>query len=227
MEIISATAELLGVNCYAVASEANAGDGPRPCILIDAGLDAGPDLEAALADLRWRPVAVLLTHGHPDHILGLPSYAGRWRVPVYIGAADHYRLVDPAATLSEQLAPLLGEFVRGWEAPEAQTVADAARLELAGLEISATTAPGHTEGSTLYDVHDPAAAEGPADVVFTGDVLFAGSIGRTDLPGSDPSAMQATLAAIRARQQPGGLPVLPGHGPASTLGHELQANPFF
>lgn len=227
MEIISATAQLLGVNCYAIASEAPS-QGERECVLVDAGLDGSPDLDEQLRELRWRPVAILLTHGHPDHILGLPAFLQRWNVPVQINAGDHYRLVDPAGTLSGQLADVLGPAVAGWQAPEAQTFDGEAHLDIAGLEILATSAPGHTEGSTLYEIADPAAVEGPARAMFSGDVLFAGSIGRTDLPGADPAAMQQTLRALTQRGAAGpDMPVLPGHGPATTLSHELRSNPFF
>lgn len=224
MEIISVTAELLGVNCYAVASDAPAAaDGTRPCLLVDAGHDAAPQLAATLLERQWRPVAILLTHGHLDHVLGLPSYLGRWAVDAHLAAPDVPRLDDPAAGLSAEFQSLVTPLLSDWEAPVVSEIDDGREFDLAGLDIVATLAPGHTEGSTLFDVRDPAAATGPDHVLFTGDVLFAGSVGRVDLPGGDAAAMQISLDHLLQRED---VPVLPGHGPATQLAHEVRTNPF-
>lgn len=238
MEITAVRAELLDVNCYAVAAE-----GAGECVLVDAGFDCAPDLERVLGERGWTPVAVLLTHGHPDHILGLPNLLATFDVEVYIGASDLYRLQDPAATVSPQLAAMVAPLVGEWTAPAAHPVGPrypedpirpanpagesaeaAALLTLAGLTVTPIPAPGHTEGSTLWRITDAHGEGDGAEALFTGDVLFAGSIGRTDLAGASPQAMQHTLAHIATLPD---TPVLPGHGPATRLAHELRSNPFF
>lgn len=228
MEITGTVAELLGVNCYAVA--AGEGAGPRPCLLVDAGYDAAAALERQLLARNWQPVAVLLTHGHPDHVLGLTGYLERWDVPVYLGAADAHRLSEPRSTLTPEFAAMLDAVAPDWEAPEVIEVADGFRAELGGLEIAATAAPGHTEGSTLWALHDATVggvlgADGEIGAaLMTGDVLFAGSVGRTDLPGGEPEAMGRTLGLFPG--MPAELPVFPGHGPHTSIGAELARNPF-
>lgn len=215
MEITGVRAQLLDVNCWLAA----AGDGGpgSPCILVDAGYDCAPGVRRLLEEREWELAAVILTHGHPDHILGLPGVLDIADAPVILAEADVYRLADPAGTASAQFASMLAPITAGWSAPQTRPLS-ADGEEIAGLSITATAAPGHTEGSTLYHVSDS-----EQTVMFSGDVLFAGSIGRTDLAGGDPEAMQRSLEMIRRLDD---VPVLPGHGPATQLSHELTANPF-
>ena len=180
MDVFSTNAEFLDVNCYAVRA-----DGRDACILIDSGYDCAPGLEKLLDEEGLKPQAIFLTHGHPDHILGLNNVLARWNLPVHLGAADRYRLDSPATTLNPQFAAMLAPLVQDWNAPEAVDITDGQSFEVAGLTITAVAAPGHTEGSMLLRVVD-----GAEEVIFTGDVVFAGAIGRVDLPGGDPQAMQ-------------------------------------
>lgn len=222
MRIHSVTAEFLSVNCYAVAAQHS-----DSCLLVDAGLDAGADMAALLTGLGWEPAAVLLTHGHPDHVLGLPGYGRFGRLPVYLGAPDHYRLADPAATLEGQFGQIVRSLAPDWTPVHAQDTPAGAPLTIAGLEISALPCPGHTEGSTVLTVRDTTMADDDAENTalahFTGDVLFAGSIGRTDLPGGNAQAMADSLRQVCSLPD---APVYPGHGDATTIARELAGNPF-
>lgn len=219
----------LGANCYVLAPATGA-----ECVLIDPGYAIETELEELLAHEQLSPVAVLISHGHLDHIAGSGTVVGG-RLPVHLHRDDAYRLDDPFAQLSAPLRALVEEQFGGrdgWH-PPAQVVpfGTGEVLDLAGLQIRTHHAPGHTEGSTLYEVSgrpdtlSGAGAEQVDRVVFTGDVLFAGSIGRTDLIGGDHPRMLHTLTDV-VLALPDTALVLPGHGPASTIGVERATNPF-
>jgi glyoxylase-like metal-dependent hydrolase (beta-lactamase superfamily II) len=150
-------------------------------------------------------------------------------VPALVHGDDRYRLRDPLGSLDQQLVAMLAaQFGRrsSWAEPDdVRSLVDGEVLTVAGLQVTVTHAPGHTEGSAMFGL--PAAPDGvdAGSTVITGDVLFAGSIGRTDLPGGDHAAM---LASLRDKVLP--LPddayVLPGHGPSTTIGQERNSNPF-
>lgn len=224
MLLLSFTGPILGTNCYIVAPD----DG-RECVVVDPGIGLDERVDEVLAEYDLDPVAALVTHGHIDHTFALAQLCQRRDLPVYVHEADLYRFDDPIRTLGPDLAPMLAGLADDWtRPPDIRTFADSTPLHLAGIELHALFAPGHTEGSTLYFV--PRQDETTANLCFTGDVLFAGTIGRTDLPGGDDALMRHTLGELARPESAGGLPdattVLPGHGEPSTFGQERATNPY-
>jgi hydroxyacylglutathione hydrolase len=212
-------ASVFGTNCYVVAPQAGA-----ECVVVDPGVDVADRLAELLRRHRLKPVAVLLTHGHVDHTYSVTPVCGAHGVAATIHEADAYRLRDPLTSIGGPLRAAL-EATTGtvsWKDPDdVVTVTDGTRLSLAGLEFDVAHAPGHTEGSVLFSTPGPE----QVDVVLSGDVLFAGSIGRTDLPGGDHQAMLTSLVT-RILPLDDATHVLPGHGPATTIGRERAVNPY-
>jgi glyoxylase-like metal-dependent hydrolase (beta-lactamase superfamily II) len=204
-------------NCYLVA--------PAPgeeCVIIDPGQDAEPGIEDLLAKYRLKPIAVLLTHGHIDHMWSVAPVCGAKGIPAYIHPDDRALLSDPAKGLS-----LLAkqQFLGGMtfsEPDDVKELADGEVMTMAGLPFTIAHVPGHTEGSVTFGTEP--AAEDTDGTLFTGDLLFAGSIGRTDLAGGDHDKMLRSLA--RTLTLPDAMLVLPGHGPQTTIGAERATNPF-
>ncbi len=217
MLLLTVVAPVLGTNCYVLAAGAG-----RQCMVIDPGIGVAEQLEKVFAEHSLEPVAVLVTHGHLDHTYALSELSQARGLPVHLHEGDAYRLADPLGSLGPQLAAQFAQFGADWTPPaDVRTFGGAETdLDLAGVGLRAVHAPGHTEGSTLYHA--------PADgVVFTGDVLFAGTVGRTDLPGGDDALMRATLTRLASDDGlPGPTIVRPGHGPASTLDRERASNPY-
>ncbi|WP_116948835.1 MBL fold metallo-hydrolase [Jiangella endophytica] len=217
MLLLTVVAPVLGTNCYVVAA-----DGGRECVVIDPGIGVAEALEKVFAEYALEPAAVLVTHGHLDHTHALSELCRGRDLPVHLHEGDAYRLADPLGSLGPQLSAQFAQFGADWTPPADVRPfgGDETVLELAGVGLRAIHAPGHTEGSTLY--YAPA-----DDVVFTGDVLFAGTVGRTDLPGGDDALMRATLTRLASEHElPGPTTVRPGHGPASTLDRERASNPY-
>jgi glyoxylase-like metal-dependent hydrolase (beta-lactamase superfamily II) len=206
-------------NCYVVASAPG-----TECVVVDPGQDAAPGVADIVREHRLKPVAVLLTHGHLDHMWSVTPVAGTYDATAWIHPSDRHLLSDPMAGISrETAAMLLGgrhEFV---EPDDVAELADGQRLELAGLEVVVDHTPGHTQGSVTF--RTPYAAEDVSEVMFSGDLLFAGSIGRTDLPGGDHATMLETLRH-KVLALPDDVAVLPGHGEQTSIGRERATNPF-
>jgi glyoxylase-like metal-dependent hydrolase (beta-lactamase superfamily II) len=199
-------------NCYVLAP------GPgEECVIIDPGQDAEPGIADVLHEYRLKPVAVLLTHGHIDHIWSVAPVCGARGIPAYIPPADRALLSDPARGLSLQAGQQLFGGLTFTEPDEVAELADGMTVRLAGVELAVDHAPGHTPGSVTFR-----ADEG---VLFSGDLLFAGSIGRTDLPGGDYATILDSLARV-CLTLPDQTQVLPGHGPQTTIGTERASNPF-
>jgi hydroxyacylglutathione hydrolase len=223
-------------NCYVVAPEAGA-----ECLIIDPGQDAEPGIEDILAEHRLRPVAVLATHGHLDHIWSVAPVCGAKDIPAYIHPADRALLTDPGRGLG------IGREVFGGltlsEPADVLELADQMILDLAGVQLVVDHAPGHTPGSVTFRLPrgrgestlprgrgESTLPRGRGestlpDTIFTGDLLFAGSIGRTDLPGGNYQTILDSLARV-CLPLPDGTAVLAGHGPATTIGAERATNPF-
>jgi len=213
--VAAVPAAAFGTNCYVVATAPG-----EQCVVIDPGIGVIDRLDAVLEEHRLHPVAVLLTHGHLDHTFSVAPVCGARDITAYIHPDDRELLADPAKGLSADLSQLFGGRLPYAEPADVAPLTDGTTLSIAGLEFTIDHAPGHTRGSVLF--HTPG---GDAPLCFSGDVLFAGSIGRTDLPGGDHAAM---LASLRDKVLP--LPdetqVLPGHGPATTIGRERATNPY-
>lgn len=216
-------AAAFGTNCWVLAPAAG-----EECLVVDPGVDVDVPLAGVLAEHRLRPVAVLLTHGHLDHTFSVVPVAGARHIPAYIHPGDADLLVDPLRGLSPETRQLFAGQLRWTEPDDVRPLTDGTVLDLAGLRLTVEHAPGHTPGSVLFRLPGGPArpdAEPWAGTVVAGDVLFAGSIGRTDLPGGDPAAMLRSLAT-RVLPLPDATLVLPGHGPRTTVGRERASNPF-
>lgn len=205
-------------NAWVVAPAGPGGE----CLLVDAPPEPGPILDR-LAASGLRLVALLATHGHVDHVGGVGSVARAQDHPVavHIHDADRHMLLDPVGT-SGALGRILES--QGTDVRPPETVHgldDGERLSGAGVTLTAIHTPGHTKGSTCFLLE----AEGEAPVMFSGDHLFKGTIGRTDMPGG---SRQELLASMVAKILPlaDEVRVLPGHGPTTTLGVERRTNPF-
>ena len=227
MLIRTVVAPLLSTNCHVVS------DDRGRCVVVDPGAGVAQDVLALVRDHGLVALAVLATHGHVDHTWAAADLVDELDVPLVLHADDEYRIADPFGSLGPLGAPLAAMGAQAgmvYRAPEriepfgartAGTDLDLGRgAGGAPFVLRAVHAPGHTQGSTLYMLRD---GEG-RPTALTGDVLFAGSIGRTDLPGGDDVAMAATLRRVAALDP--ATVVLPGHGPSSTISRELLTNPY-
>ncbi len=189
-------------------------EGRTDCLIVDPGMEPNK-IFAAVDDRELTPSAILLTHGHVDHIAGNGAMKDRWPdCPLIIGAGDADKLTDPVGNLSAGFGVDL-------ISPEAdQTVVEGDLLDLAGFKLRVAETPGHSTGHVVF------ITEGITPVqVFGGDVLFAGSIGRTDFPGCSFEVLKKSIDE-KLFTLPDDTIVLPGHGPPTTVGREKASNPF-
>jgi hydroxyacylglutathione hydrolase len=212
-----------GTNCYVAATAAGA-----ECIVVDPGKDAAPGVADVIREHRLKPVAVLLTHGHIDHMWSVAPVAGTYDATAWIHPADRHLLSNPLGGMSRESAAMMlgmpdGKF-EFTEPDDVRELTDGVDLELAGLKFVVDHTPGHTEGSVTFRTPYDDSAD-ISEVMFSGDLLFEGSIGRTDLPGGDHPTMLRSLAT-KVLTLPDDIVVLPGHGGQTSIGRERATNPF-
>ena len=228
MLTIGFPAVVAGTNCYVLAPSAG-----EECLVVDPGVGVTGQLAEVLREHQLRPAAVLLTHGHFDHVYSVTPVCGSAAVAAYIHGDDRYRLKDPLSAVGPELIAMLeqqfGQKATWQEPTDVVTLVDGQSLTIAGLDLTVLHAPGHTEGSVIFvlpDVPEGIGSEaGVTATVLSGDVLFAGSIGRTDLAGGDGAAMNRSLRDVVLALADDVL-VLPGHGPATTMERERATNPY-
>jgi hydroxyacylglutathione hydrolase len=230
--VTSVEAAAFGTNCYVVATGVG-----QECLVVDPGIGVVTDLDEVLAEHHLQPVAVLLTHGHLDHTFSVAPVCEARGATAWIHPDDRELLAHPEKGLSTDLGSLFGGRLHYSEPETVAELPDGGTITVAGLEITVDHAPGHTQGSVLFRLPGtdeatllvpgvrPARGVAVEEVCLSGDVLFAGSIGRTDLPGG---SMEQMVDSLRDRILPlaDTTLVLPGHGPATTIGRERATNPY-
>lgn len=218
MFVVGFPAAAFGTNCYVLA--------PAPgeqCVVVDPGIDVVDTLDEVLRANNLQPVAVLLTHGHIDHTFSVTPVCGARGISAYIHPGDRELLADPSKGIGTNLSQMFGGKVDWTEPDDVKLLEDNAVIELAGLRFTVDHAPGHTPGSVMFRLDLP--AEEQQQLLLSGDVLFQGSIGRTDLPGGSFDQMLHSLAT-KILPLPDNTYVLPGHGDETTIGAERAMNPY-
>jgi glyoxylase-like metal-dependent hydrolase (beta-lactamase superfamily II) len=215
--IVGFPAAAFATNCYVLAPGAG-----EECLVVDPGVEVSTELDDVLRRHRLKPVAVLLTHGHLDHTFSVAPVCGARGIPAYIHPSDRDLLSDPMKGLSLETRTFFGGRLSWTEPEDVRPLVDDADLHLAGVRLTVGHAPGHTPGSVVFGGHDAVRDE---PLLISGDVLFAGSIGRTDLPGGSLPDMMTSLAR-RCLPLDDSTRVLPGHGDETTIGRERATNPY-
>ena len=197
-----------GTNCYIL----RANETTKDCLIIDTGLEAD-ELIDFLQRHNLNPLALILTHGHVDHIIGLVALRSQFpNIKVYIHKLDAGMLTGE----KDNLSALAG--VRFSSEPTDITVEDGDVIELANIKLDVIHTPGHSPGGIcLYSKDD--------SVLFVGDTLFADSVGRTDMPGGNTAQLIKNIKE-KLLTLPGEIICYPGHGPSTTIAREKANNPF-
>ena len=215
MLITGFPAGMLACNCYVLAPRAGA-----DAIVVDPGQRAAGPLRRILDENRLTPAAVLLTHGHIDHMWSAQKVADTYGCPVYIHPEDRFMLADPIKGFGPRLTQLAFGAMFREPRQVVELDRDGDKIELSGITVAVDHTPGHTKGSVVFRV-----ADGPEEVAFTGDTLFRQSVGRTDLPGgSGRDLLQSIVTKLLVLDDD--TLVLPGHGERTTIGAERRTNPY-
>jgi glyoxylase-like metal-dependent hydrolase (beta-lactamase superfamily II) len=212
MLIRSFPAPMFGTNCWVIAS----GKGSE-CIIVDPGMpDISAEIELIVSEEGLKPVAALMTHGHLDHTFSITALADGYGIPAYIHSEDRRFIADPAGIHDTQFRQTISAMSFA-EPQDTRTLRDGELLNLVGISIKAIHAPGHTRGSLMFLLNN--------EYLLSGDVLFSGTIGRTDQPTGSAADMKETL---RKKILPldDAIEVLPGHGPQTTIENERKRNPY-
>jgi glyoxylase-like metal-dependent hydrolase (beta-lactamase superfamily II) len=178
--------------------------------------DISHEITAIVAEYHLKPVATLMTHGHLDHTFSVKPLADGYGIPSYIHAEDRQYLLKPQGAHGPEFIATLDAM--SFEEPlDTRNLKHGELIEILDMKITAIHSPGHTKGSTMFSIND--------EILISGDVLFAGAIGRTDLPSGSHDAMIKTLKT-RVLPLSDHLRVLPGHGPETTIKFERKNNPY-
>ncbi|WP_441962535.1 MBL fold metallo-hydrolase [Mycolicibacterium houstonense] len=223
MLITGFPAGMLACNCYVLAERPGA-----DAIVVDPGQRAMDRLRRILDENRLTPAAVLLTHGHVDHIWSAQKVADTYGCPAYIHPEDRFMLTDPIKGFGPRLAQLAFGALFSEPKQLVELDRDGQTLDFGGVSVSVDHTPGHTRGSVVFRVaggQERADRGLSAATVFTGDTLFRSSVGRTDLPGGSGRDLLTSIVT-KLLVLDDDTVVLPGHGPSSTIGHERRTNPF-
>ncbi|MEY4023077.1 MAG: hypothetical protein RLZ23_38 [Actinomycetota bacterium] len=212
MLVRSFPAPMFATNCWIIAPSEGS-----ECIIVDPGMpDISHDIEMIIEQHNLKPVAALLTHGHLDHTFSITPLADGYDIPAYIHSEDRRFIADPAGIHGPQfLSQIQG--MNFSEPKKVNELKNGSTLQLLDMNITAIHAPGHTRGSLMFTINN--------EILVSGDVLFAGSIGRTDLPTGSPKDMTETLKT-KVLPLSDDLRVLTGHGPETTIKFERKNNPY-
>lgn len=202
---------MVSTNVYLVFYNGN-------CIIIDPS-DEAERIIACIEERKAKPLAILLTHGHFDHIMAAPALAKKYGIKIYAGEAERQLLEDSGLNLAtrflgENFTLEADEYVKGGD-----------EIEFEGFKLKVLYTPGHTVGSVSFYTEDLADNEAFKKAAFTGDTLFAGSVGRVDLPTGNEDTMRRTLNEV-IKKLPSDTVVFPGHGAATTIEREIMHNPY-
>ena len=219
MLVRQVVADFFETNCWIIAKGAN-----QECLVVDPGISR-PSLVNRIKEeiqrFKLKPVAIVVTHGHLDHTYSVLPLSKEIPMRTYISKKDKYLLKDPYAALQKDsgIQYLIDQIAKEniGEPSDVYALSDVENFEIAGMKIESKLAPGHTAGSMVFEVE--------SEFLISGDVLFAGAIGRTDLPTGSMPMMKKTLKNIILKMTDE-LNVLPGHGVQTTIAEEKRSNPY-